>query len=173
MRKLSAYARKLRRKNETYNGAEWLNTLTKCRPYTDELLPGAIASESSFKAIRRSIIRVRMSFERIKSGTATVEDFDMLCHATGVAKVRFAQIGGTENEAVKLLDIADAALVRTRTRFEQSGLWGFDGPALIELAQGIDLYEDIATNSSPAQMHGAVMERDRILNEQRNSVSSV
>lgn len=171
MRKLSAYARKMRHRGETYNAAEWLNTLTKCRPHTEGAIPGAIAKETSFDAIRRIIIDMRLSFERIKLGTATPEDFDRLAHATGVAKVRYAQIGGNENEAVTLLDIADAALVRTRNRFQQSGKWGFDGPALVEVAVGLDLYEDITTQSSPAQMHDAALERERILIEQRRQAA--
>jgi hypothetical protein len=167
MRKLSAYARKLRRTNETYNAAQWLNTLTKCRPFDADKLPGAIASETSFEAMRRRIIDTRLSFERIKLGTATPEDCDRLADATGIAKVRFAQIAGNDNEAVTLLDIADAALTRTVNRFNQSGRWGFDGPALLEVMQGLDLYEQVATSSSPAQMHDASLERDRLLNEQR------
>jgi hypothetical protein len=170
MRKISAYARKLRRTNETYNAAEWLNTLTKCRPFGEDKLPVAIATETSFDAMRRRIIETRLSFERIKLGTATPEDFDLLAHATGIAKVRYAQIAGNDNEAVTQLDIADAALTRTVNRFKQSGRWGFDGPALIEVMQGIDLYEQVATSSSPAQMEHASIERTRILEEQRRSM---
>ena len=170
MRKTTTYARKIRRQNAVFNGAEWLNTLTKCRPYTDELLPGAIAKEGSFETIRRSIIRVRLAFESIKNGNGTETDFDMLAHATGVAKIRFAQIAGNENDAVEVLNIADGALERARYRYQRTNSWGFDGPALSQILEALDLYEAIATSSSPAQMHDAMMERDRIIKEQRRSM---
>lgn len=169
MRKISAYARKARARNATYNGAEWLNTLTKCRPYTDELLPGAIVQEPSFAAVRRAIIKVRYGFEKLKIGEATHEHFDAVAHATGVAKIRAAQIGGNENPAITLLDTADAALERARERFNRLGKWGFDGPALVQIEDALNFYEDIATSSSPAQMHEAMLERNRILIEQRQA----
>ena len=79
MRKLSAYARKARRVNKTYNGAEWLNVITKCRPYDEELLPGAIAQESSFAAVRRAIIGIRTAFEAIKAGQIVFQSFFEPC----------------------------------------------------------------------------------------------
>jgi hypothetical protein len=92
MKKLSTYARKMRRTDQTYNAAAWLNTLTKCRAYSDELLPGAIAKVPSFEAIRAMIIETRMAFERMKSGNGTSNDYDVLIVAFGEAKIRYAQM---------------------------------------------------------------------------------
>lgn len=168
MRKTSAYGKRIKRTGGYYNAAEWLNTLTKCRPYSEELIPGAINKRPSFEAIRATIVDTRLAFEHIKVGNGTTNDFEVLIAATGEAKVRFAQIAGNSNPAVDVLDIADEALMRTRNRFDKTGKWGFDGPALLEIAEGLDLYEDIATSSSPAQMNSAMLERHRLLIEQRN-----
>ena len=167
MRKLSAYARKLRRTDQTYNAAAWLNALTKCRAYSDELLPGAIAKVPSFEAIRALIVDTRMAFERIKSGSGTSNDYDVLIVALGEAKIRYAQIAGNDNPAVDVLDTADAALLRTRIRWDKTGVWGFDGPALAEIADGLDLFEEVATNSSPMQMHNAMIERNKLVEQIR------
>jgi hypothetical protein len=167
MRKTSTYARKMRRTDQTYNAAAWLNTLTKCRAYSDELLPGAIAKVPSFEAIRAMIIETRMAFERIKSGYGNSHSYDVLIVALGESKIRFAQIAGNDNPAVDVLDTADAALLRTRIRWEKTGVLGFDGPALSEIADGLDLFEEVATNSSPMQMHNAMLERNRLVEQIR------
>jgi hypothetical protein len=157
----------MRRTDQTYNAAAWLNTLTKCRAYSDELLPGAIAKVPSFEAIRAMIIEARMAFERMKSGNGNSHSYDVLIVALGEAKIRFAQIAGNDNPAVDVLDTADAALLRTRTRWETTGVWGFDGPALAEIADGLDLFEEVATNSSPMQMHNAMLERNKLVEQIR------
>jgi hypothetical protein len=173
MKKLSTYARKMRRTDQTYNAAAWLNTLTKCRAYSDELLPGAIAKVPSFEAIRAMIIETRMSFERMKSGYGTSHNYDVLIVALGEAKIRYAQIAGNENQAVDALDTADAALLRTRIRWEKTGVWGFDGPALAEIADGLDLFEEVATNSSPMQMRNAMLERNRLVEQLKRNYTAM
>jgi hypothetical protein len=89
----------------------------------------------------------------------------VLIVALGEAKIRYAQIAGNENQAVDVLDTADAALLRTRIRWEETRVWGFDGPALAEIAEGLDLFEEVATNSSPMQMHNAMLERNRLVEQ--------
>jgi hypothetical protein len=108
-----------------------------------------------------------MAFERMKSGNGTSNDYDVLIVAFGEAKIRYAQIACNENPAVDVLDTADASLLRTRIRWEKTGVWGFDGPALAEIADGLDLFEEVATNSSPMQMHNAMIERNKLVEQIR------
>jgi hypothetical protein len=167
MRKLSAYARKARRENKTYNGAEWLNVITKCRQYDDELLPGAIAKEPSFSAAQRAIIGIRTAFEAIKAGQGSEHDWDKLAHATGVTKVRAFQIAGNNNEMMPPLDEADAALMKVKNRYLKWDKWEVLPAEIEPITYALDLYEMVVTSSSPAQMSEAVYARDKILKKQR------
>ena len=49
-RKTTAYARKIRRTGPGFNGAAWMNTMERCRPYTDE--PIMLAANEALKRIR-------------------------------------------------------------------------------------------------------------------------
>ena len=44
MKKTTAHGRKLKRMGAGFNGVEWINAISRCQPYTDELIPGAIGS---------------------------------------------------------------------------------------------------------------------------------
>lgn len=167
MRKSSAYARKIRRFGKTYNGAEWLNVITKCRPYDEELIPGAIATEPSFAAVRKAIVDVRTSFEAIKVGNGSERAWDFLAHATGITKVRSIQIAGDGNEMLEPLHIADAALMKVKNRYLKWGKWELLPAEVQDIAYALDLYEEVATNSSPAQMTEAMKVREQILDKQR------
>jgi hypothetical protein len=169
MRKTSEYARK-RRVMNTYNGAEWLNTITKCRPYDDQPLPGAIVKETSMEAAIRAVTNVRLGFAKIQNNPEDGEYcFDLLAHATGVAKVRFAQIGGNECEPVKIIDKADDALLKVRARYVKWGKWELLKSEVDAIAEALDLYEMALMNSSPAQMSDAVEIRQKLLIEQRKA----
>ena len=47
--------------------------------------------------------------------------------------------------------------LRTLERWERTGQWGLDGPAIQALNDGVSLYEDVLLASSPNQMHDAAM----------------
>lgn len=169
MRKTSAYARRARREQRTWNAAEWLNTITKCRPYDPEPLPGAIATETSYTAAEKAIVNVRRAFEAIKLGTATKESWDKLTHATGVTKIRSVQIAGDGNDIFLALEEADAALMKVKVRYQKWGKWEVLPKEVQDIAYGLDLYEMVLTRSSPAQMAEAADIREQILKKQRET----
>ena len=167
MKKTTTYARKRRIAN-TYNGAEWLNTITKCRTYDAQPLPGAVIAETSMEAADRALAKVRLGFEQIKNNPADGEYcFDLLAHATGVAKVRFAQIGGNDCDPVQIIDRADDALLKVRARYVKWKKWELLDHEVGNIAEALDLYEMVLMNSSPALMTEAAGIRQQLIEKQR------
>ena len=96
-RKTTTYARKRERTGGTFNGAEFLNAISRCRPYTNEVLPGAVVQEPTQAAADKSIRKVRESFGRLSTGQTHCtdqDDFDRLAHALSVSCIRAGQIAG-------------------------------------------------------------------------------
>lgn len=169
-RKTSVYAAKQRRQGNTYNGAEWLNTLQRCKPYSDDAPIGGLFGTQS--AATKAMLIVRQAFEALKSGTVPandVQNFDKLSHAMGVACIRAAQIAGEDvanNIMLPTLITANSALMRCMERRRRLGSWGLDGPAITELTDAIEIFETIVQASSPAQMTNAVDYRNQMLKGQ-------
>lgn len=46
-------------------------------------------------------------------------------------------------------------LRRARDRWQRTGKWGLDGPAMQEIRDAISVYEEVLLASSPMQMHEA------------------
>jgi len=175
LRKTSAYARKIARNGSSYNGAEWLNTISSCRAFNDssEPLPGAIVKETPDAAAYRALIQVKSAFESLKNG-GTEYDYDVLAHATGVSTLRAIDIAGeANNPMIEIINIANAALSRAKERYQKMGKWGLDGLGIHEIADAIDVYEEILMNSSPAQMTRAVRIRNEILLKQMSNSQPV
>lgn len=98
---------------------------------------------------------IRLSFEAIKTGHGTERDFHDLASAINTTMVRSESVDPLcEQTAIAARD----ALLRTWHRFEKTGRLGFDGPALGEVADGIDLHEQLIRNSTPLQMIEALRE---------------
>lgn len=175
-RKTSAYARKMRREptKGTFNGAAWLNTLQRCRPYTAEPIPGAFNPDGgqTLTAAEGAALRVRAAFDVIRNGQARKDDtepHDLLAHAVGVARLRAEEIAGpspAQNPMLPILDDAAAALLRMAARWRRAGAWGLDGPGLVAVGDALQVYEEILMNSSPAQMAAAADRRARIVEQQ-------
>ncbi len=173
MRKTSAYARKMRRQPERaqFNGAEWINTLQRCRGYTDEPIPGAFNADGgqTVTAANGAALRVRAAFDVIKTATVAPDDMephDLLTHAVGVAWLRAIEIAGHEpgkNPMLPILKLGTNAVQRLGERRRMTGAWGFDGPAIQQVADALDVYEEILMNSSPLQMANASRRREKLL----------
>jgi hypothetical protein len=105
--------------------------------------------------LMRLELPIRMSFESVKNGTGCESDFHDIAAAINTAMVRSEAVDPLcEQTALAARD----ALMRTWHRFERSGKWGFDGPALAEIDAGIDLHEQLIRGSTPLQMIEALRE---------------
>lgn len=170
-RKTSLYSRKRNAMRiNGFNAAEWLNTINRCRPYTDEAPIGGI--EGTVSAATKAMLLVRSAFDSLKAGQMDPQDestYDKLSHALGVACIRAGQIGGSDIEANPMLEIlvpGNAALRRCLERRRKLGVWGLDGPAIVQINAAIEVYEEIVQASSPAQMALACELRDKALQGQ-------
>lgn len=92
---------------------------------------------------------IRMSFEFMRSGSGTLNDYSNLELAINVAMVRSEDV---DPFCVQTAVAARDALLRTWERHQRTGRWGFDGPALAEIDAGIELHEQLVRNSTPLQM---------------------
>lgn len=175
MKKMSMYARRARKQEarSSFNGAEWLNTIMRCRPYTDEPIPGSMLDTggATMGAATQSALKVWEAFDSIKRGDVAqgdTEPRDLIDHAIGVGWIRALEIAGTDPESNPMLAIFKAgqeALHRANTRHENTGRWGFDGPALLEVREAIETYQEVLLNSSPKQMVDASLLRVKLLQD--------
>lgn len=98
---------------------------------------------------------IRMSFEAIKTSQGVEQDFHDIAAAINTTMVRSESVDPLcEQTAIAARD----ALLRCWHRFQTTGRLGFDGPALSEVADGIDLHEQLIRNSTPLQMIEALRE---------------
>ena len=173
MRKTSAYARKRLQKPAHFNGAEWINAIGRCRPYGDEPVIGSWLPEGTTQIANRVLVEARMAYQGIKDGLFKpdqTDPYDMLSHVTGVAKIRAIEIAGQDPDVNYLLPTihrAEDGLRRIRARWEKLQAWGMDGPAIADLADALDIYQEILTQSTPQQMANATDARIAILNRMR------
>jgi hypothetical protein len=171
MRKTSSYALKRANQAAHFNGAEWLNAIGRCRPYSDEPIIGSWLPQGTTQISNNVLVEARMAYQVIKDGTLAADQtdqFDMLAHVTGVAKIRAIEIAGDDpeiNSMLPMLYLAEDALRRLKARWERLSVWGFDGPGITEIAEALDVYEAILTSSSPQQMADATDVRIAILKQ--------
>ena len=98
---------------------------------------------------------VRVSYEAIRTGKGVDDDFHTVAAAINVAMVCAEKIDPmVEETAIRARD----ALVRCLARRKRTGVWGFDGPALMDIPPAIDLHEQLVANQTPLQMTKAMSE---------------
>lgn len=173
-RKASAYARKIRRQPHLgiINGAEWLNAIQRVRPYdVDEAIPGTWLPDGGQTRDAATLValRVRAAFDRLRLGEVPPDDaepHDILAQVLGVSWLRALDIAGPDaarNPMVPIIQGGLDALRRTSERHARLHAWGLDGPAIQQLADALDVYDEILMKSSPAQMTAATDRRLRLL----------
>ena len=98
---------------------------------------------------------VQLAFERIKAGTGAEDDFSCLAASCNVSLVCSEKIDPLVE--VSCLT-AREALLRCKERHTKTGRWGFDGPALSEIVEMIDVYTQLAQLLKPVQLQSAITE---------------
>jgi hypothetical protein len=104
---------------------------------------------------RQITLPVQLAFERIKAGAGTDGDFHVLAAACNVSMVCSEKIDPLVE--VACLTARDA-LLRCKERHTKTGRWGFDGPALSEVVEMIDVYTQLAKLLKPVQLQNAMTE---------------
>lgn len=172
-RKITRFSRKRRASGGLFNGAEWLNTISRCRPYTTEELPGSLVNGTTQEAADRAIEKTRAAFSRLKAGTTPrqdQEDFDRLVHALSVSCVRAGEIAGPapqDNELLPPLIGGNKALRAVLTRRQRFGKWQMLAAETEAVDWAVEIYETILQASSPAQMTAAMEKHLKWLDGQK------
>lgn len=169
MKKTSKYSNKRRVTGQSFNGAQWLNTIQRSRTYTDEPIPGSTL-EGTMGAALGADLRVQDAFVALSQHQKPIDPemtMDLLAHGLGVAVIRSRQIHPDleTNPAMPILRAASDGLQRAIDRWKTNQAWGLDGPGRHAMEQAVEIYAEILRNSSPAQMVIATRERENILRQ--------
>ena len=118
--------------------------------------------------ITKLMLPLRFAFEALRRGTASVNDAYILSNAINDTAVRSWGLEDEEaaNAAGPIANDAIAAMRRCGERYKKTGKLGLDGPAIGDVAAGLDLYEQICRLSTPAQMMAAASMAVRLQEEQ-------
>jgi hypothetical protein len=104
---------------------------------------------------RQITLPVQLAFEHIKAGAGTEDDFNCLAAACNVSIMCSEKIDPLVEVACLA---ARDALLRCKAREAKTGRWGFDGPALSEVVEMIDVYTQLAQLLKPVQLQNAMTE---------------
>ena len=126
--------------------------------------PKRVDASAAFKVIKmiepfnasellRLELPIRMSYEALRNGKGTEDDWSDIAAAINVTVVRARAVDALCEQTAS--DASDA-LLRVYHRAQRTGRWVFDGPGLAQVAQGIDLHEQLCELSSPLQMMDAM-----------------
>lgn len=120
----------------------------------------AIARVQTIEAKQQLALQlpVRVSFESLIKGEATIEDFNCLNLITKFAMVICKKI---DKSLVEICDAAEAAITRTSERYVATNKFGFDGLAVSQIRALIELYEELLTFVTPAQIKTTLAEINR------------
>lgn len=115
----------------------------------------AIAARQAMSpAIARDIMaKLYSAFGDLKAGSSDDELFDRLAAAVNVGIVRAEQINPA---CIEPMLAARDALIRCDDIRGRHGRYGFDGPGLLAMAAGLEVYEEMVRNSTPQQMREAM-----------------
>lgn len=157
MRKTSTYARKRAQRIKTNEDLHMERARQLCSQDAVVAYSTPFCRNPLFNP-DENLLPVRSALDGFISRTLPPDDctaFEMLACMLGESKIRYLEIGGEGNPAIALLTKADDALARAHNRWQRTGQWGLDGPAIQELKDGVSLYEEVLLASSPNQMIAA------------------
>lgn len=100
----------------------------------------------------------KVSFNRLRDGGATEDDFDLVAHILNTALVRAEEIDELLVETVKR---GQDAMVRMKARYLRGLRFGFDAAGLRDVPDALEAWEEIADKSSPLQLKYAIQEAYR------------
>ena len=140
----------------TFRPNAWLDRIKFSRAYSDESICGDTPSAKiADEAVDLAQLVLHKLINRSVASTDT-EPHDLLAHCIGITQIRVLDMGGEgANDAMNRLNSAALSLKRARDRWEQSGEWGLDGPAITDLRDAVEIYESILRGSSPQLMEDA------------------
>lgn len=98
-------------------------------------------------------IECRVALERLRDGSATEQDFDLVAHILNAALVRAEEINDL---LVETIQRGQAGMVRMKDRSLRGLRMGFDAAGLRDVPAALDAWEAMADASSPLQLRHAI-----------------
>lgn len=98
------------------------------------------------------VVKIRTSYELLKSGHASDADFDRVGAAVNVGLLRAECI---DPLCEQTMQGGIDAMYQCAGLHERHGTYGFTGPGIVAMNDAINLYEDILRLSTPQQMLAA------------------
>ena len=112
---------------------------------------------------------VRLAFEKLKTGAGKESDFDCLAAACNVSLICSEQINPIlEEVCLKARD----SLLTTKERKLKTNKLGFDGPSIQNIADMIDIYEQLTKLLKPLQLKNAMREVLKRMSKQFKEIES-
>lgn len=113
-----------------------------------------VARQQMAPAVADDIMaKLYSAFGDLKAGSTDDDLFDRLAATINVGIVRAEQIAPA---CVEPMLAARDALIRCDDIRGRHGRYGFDGPGLLAMAAGLEVYEEMVRNSTPQQMREAM-----------------
>lgn len=126
-----------------------------------------VARQQMAPAVADDIMaKLYSAFGDLKGGSTDDELFDRLAAAINVGIVRAEQIAPA---CVAPMLAARDALIRSDDIRGRHGCYGFDGPGLLAMAAGLEVYEEMVRKSTPQQMRDAMTLSIQRMNRQMAS----
>lgn len=97
-------------------------------------------------------IKTLTCFKRCSDGTGTEDDFDHVAMVLNMCKVRALDI---DDSLADTIERAQEAMGRVKERYQRLKRFGFDGPAIAQVSEALNVCEAIIDASSPLQMRSA------------------
>ncbi|QOF80315.1 hypothetical protein [Variovorax sp. 38R] len=127
-------------KRRSANPTNWAETIAARQPMARSVADDVMA-------------KLYSAFGDLKAGSTDDDLFDRLAAAINVGVVRAEQI---DQACVAPMLAARDALIRCDDIRGRHGRYGFDGPGLLAMAVGLEVYEEMVRNSTPQQMREAM-----------------
>lgn len=103
--------------------------------------------------VDKIVLPPRLAFESMRNGQGTVQDFGTLADAINITLARSKQIDAL---CIETCNLALDGMRRTHERYLLIGRYGFDGPALQDIALVLDLFDQTVKLGTPQQLFDAI-----------------
>jgi hypothetical protein len=103
--------------------------------------------------VNNIVLPPRVAFESMRNGQGTPQDFGTLADAINITLARSKQMDAL---CIETCNLAINSMRRTHERYMRIGRYGFDGPALLDIALVLDLFDQFVKLGTPQQLFDAI-----------------
>ena len=140
------------KKTSKYANKRKVSAMPKNSPVTQlyDQFATTLTAEESFEVQ----FPVRAAYDKLIRGVGDDGDVGIVHAAIDLCKAASSDLDPFVAESCEK---ATAAIKRTNERHEKTGRWGFDGPAIHEVREAVEIFEQICTTLKPLQLSALVI----------------